>query len=267
LELARGVQLLARGDGLATSGDLRRAMKQGEAGIEPESWIALESELPYDIELRWTRATADGAIDVFARRRDSAVPRWAVGAAQCTADVSMTEAGLRKFASSPLQVRMGDRLLPELKGWLEERLPNYMVPAGILLLEKLPLKSNGKLDRVALPAPDYVTASRGNYIAPRTPLEEVLAGVMAEVLAVRHVGVHDNFFTELGGHSLLATQVATRIRSMFEVEFPLRTIFEFPTVAGLAATIIEDPVRGARVERMAQLLIELEQVSEEGASV
>ena len=122
----------------------------------------------------------------------------------------------------------------ELRGWVKERLPEYMTPVAFVMLDRFPLSPNGKVDRRHLPAPDYVRPELGQgYLGPRTPAEEVIAGIWAEVLKLDQVGMADDFF-ELGGHSLLATQVVSRIRQAFQVELPLRALFEAPTVAGLA---------------------------------
>ncbi|HVR95834.1 MAG TPA: amino acid adenylation domain-containing protein, partial [Thermoanaerobaculia bacterium] len=123
----------------------------------------------------------------------------------------------------------------ELRRALRERLPDAMVPAVFVQLERLPLTANGKVDRKALPAPER-QGSEESWAAPRTPVEEILAGMWAELFGLDRVGAHDHFF-ELGGHSLLATQVISRLRGAFGVELPLRALFEAPVLADLAARI------------------------------
>jgi amino acid adenylation domain-containing protein len=131
----------------------------------------------------------------------------------------------------------------ELRQFLHERLPDYMVPSAFVQLDALPHSTNGKIDRRALPRPERAGLAREQeYVAPRTVVEEVLSGIWAEVLGVERVGVRDNFF-ELGGHSLLATQVVSRLRSAFAVEVALRSLFDRPTVAGLAEVV--EAARGA----------------------
>ncbi len=124
-----------------------------------------------------------------------------------------------------------------LAAFLRQKLPDYMVPAVFVHLDALPLTPNGKVDRRALPAPDASTLGLATrYVPPRNPAEAALAAIWAEILDVEQIGVHDNFF-ELGGHSLLATRVISRIRAAFAVALPLRSLFQEPTVAGLATCI------------------------------
>ncbi|MEH2095023.1 amino acid adenylation domain-containing protein, partial [Nostoc sp.] len=123
-----------------------------------------------------------------------------------------------------------------LRSFLKEKLPEYMVPSAIVILESLPLTSNGKIDRRALPAPELSSELSDKYVTPRTPLEEILAQIWIQVLKIELVGRHDNFF-ELGGHSLLATQLISRMRSSLKVELPLRSLFAAPTIAELAPLI------------------------------
>ncbi|MBM3852642.1 MAG: amino acid adenylation domain-containing protein, partial [Verrucomicrobia bacterium] len=132
-----------------------------------------------------------------------------------------------------------------VRAHLQTRLPDYLVPAAVVVLETLPLNANGKVDRAALPPPDFAaTADAETFAPPRTPTEEILAHLWARVLGADRVGVQDNFFS-IGGHSLLATQLVTRIREAFGVELPLRAVFEAPAVASLAARIEEARRDGA----------------------
>ncbi|HEY2963825.1 MAG TPA: amino acid adenylation domain-containing protein [Pyrinomonadaceae bacterium] len=121
----------------------------------------------------------------------------------------------------------------ELRVWVRERLPEFMTPAALVLLEAFPLTPNGKIDRKALPAPDFTVAVEDSITAPRTQIEEVLLGIWANVLGVQQLGIHDNFF-ELGGHSLMATRLISQVRNELHAEVPLSKVFEAPTVARLA---------------------------------
>jgi amino acid adenylation domain-containing protein len=134
----------------------------------------------------------------------------------------------------------------ELRAFVGERLPDFMVPQVFVVLEKLPLTANGKIDRKALPAPELGDALVHAYVAPRGPLEDALVTMFAEVLQlpVESIGVHNGFF-ELGGHSLLATQVISRIRGAFGVELLLRALFEAPSPAALAQRV-EEALAGGR---------------------
>ncbi len=124
-----------------------------------------------------------------------------------------------------------------LRGALKDALPEYMVPTVVMMLEALPLTSNGKVDRKALPAPDMSNVSgRPDFVGPRTPTEARLATIWCAVLEVERVGIHDNFF-ELGGHSLMATQAISRMRAVFGVELPLRDLFDTPDLAALAQRV------------------------------
>ena len=117
---------------------------------------------------------------------------------------------------------------------LKKRLPQYMIPAAFVLMEKFPLTPNGKLDRKALPAFSHeVTQLSNDFVSPRTEIEKTLAGIWTDLLKVKSIGMHDDFF-ELGAHSLMAVRAVSRIREAFEVDLPLATLLEAPTIASLA---------------------------------
>jgi len=150
----------------------------------------------------------------------------------------------------------------ELRSFLGQHLPDYMIPSTFIFLKAMPLTSNGKIDRASLPAPDEARPDLQRlFVAPRTPVERELAGIWAEFLKLDEVGVDDNFF-ELGGHSLLATQVVSRMRKAFNCEIRLRSFFESPTVAQLAEQIGDSTA--TETER---LLAEIEELSEEEVEI
>jgi amino acid adenylation domain-containing protein len=163
--------------------------------------------------------------------------------AYCTIEQGVEEAGLR--------------------GHLAEWLPEFMVPAAIVLLEELPRTPSGKIDRLALPNPDLASTDGAEYVAPRAPLEEAIAAIWAQVLGVPRVSVEDDFFV-LGGHSLLATQVVAQVRSDFAVDLPLHSLFMHPTVATLAAEI-GGMMSDSEGDETARLMAELEGMSDEEA--
>jgi len=140
----------------------------------------------------------------------------------------------------------------ELRSYLRERLPEYMVPSAFVFMDSLPLTPNGKVDRRGLPLAELV--QRGDFVTPRTPVEKKIAEIWAEVLRVDKVGVADNFF-DLGGHSLSAAQVVSRMRAFFNFDMPLRSLFEAPTVEELATIITRHQAE--------QILDELEEISSE----
>jgi acyl carrier protein len=151
-----------------------------------------------------------------------------------------------------------------LRAFLKESLPDQMIPSAFVRLDALPLSPNGKVNRRALPAPDLTGRDQeGGYVAPQGVTEETIAGIWQRVLGVERVGAEDNFFA-LGGHSLLATQIISRVADACGVRLPLRSIFETPTVAGLAAAAAELQAPADDAE-LAAMLAELEGLSDEEA--
>ncbi|MCX5609335.1 amino acid adenylation domain-containing protein [Streptomyces sp. NBC_00047] len=132
-----------------------------------------------------------------------------------------------------------------LRAHLAQRLPEYMVPSAVVVLDALPLTPNGKVDRRALPAPGPAQGPDGGYAAPRNAVEETIAGVWAEVLDLDQVGVHDDFFA-LGGNSILSVRAAARLREALGIKLSLRVLFDTPTVAALAASV-DSAEQGAEI--------------------
>jgi acyl carrier protein len=151
----------------------------------------------------------------------------------------------------------------DLRSYLAAHVPAALIPSAFVFLEKLPFTPNGKVNRRALPEPELgKPESESAFIAPRTPVEQSLAKIWCQVLKLQRVSVCDNFF-DLGGHSLVATQVVSQIRREFNVEIPLRAIFERPTIEGLALSLLERQTNEADPDEMEQLLAEVESLSEE----
>ncbi|KJR05340.1 non-ribosomal peptide synthetase, partial [Gordonia sihwensis] len=159
----------------------------------------------------------------------------------------VTDGGDTLLVSYVLPSNGEELAVRELLAFAGERLPGYMVPAAIVILDEIPLTPAGKLDVRALPAPE-ITETAGTYVPPRTPTEEILAGVFAEVLGVSRAGSTDGFF-DLGGNSLSATRVTARVNAVLGADLAVRDVFDAPTVAGLAALI--DARRGSGADRPA----------------
>jgi non-ribosomal peptide synthetase component F len=167
----------------------------------------------------------------------------------------------RRLAAYVVPATGGSAAPETLRAFAKRKLPDYMVPSAFATLAALPLTPNGKVDRLALSA-----AAAGDvgdptgFAPPRTPLEETLARVWAELLGVPRVGIHENFF-DLGGHSLLAVQVLSRVRDSVGVELPVRTLFAGPTVAEMALALAQSQARTLRPDDLERLLSEVESTS------
>jgi amino acid adenylation domain-containing protein len=243
------LERLARADANDTIAFAAAQSDDAPDGVDPESVARLAAEHGYGVELAWS-VEGLGRFDAALTRRDTVAP-------------ALPPLVLRRepprawqaYASRPLQANGNPSLPAALRRHLGERLPDYMIPSAFVLLDRLPLTRNGKLDRRALTAIE--TAGPGaeqSYVEPRSALERVLASHYAELLGVERVGIHDNFF-DLGGHSLLATRLASRVRKTLKVDLPLRSLFEEPTVAGLACLLAgREPVAG-QTERIAELVL------------
>jgi amino acid adenylation domain-containing protein len=214
-----------------TVGRMRQVLQNStEPAVCPQDWWDLAAVVPYHIEIMWssphTEQYQPGDYDVLLTRKDSQVR-----INECTEPTASYVANYA-YTNQPLQANIARQVIPELRQHLKQTLPDYMLPFAFVPLDAMPLTSNGKLDRRALPAePDLSHSSRP--VQPSTLTESTLVEMWQELLRLRPITVHDNFF-ELGGHSLLATQMVSRIRDTFKLELPLKSVFEAPTIAQLA---------------------------------
>ena len=216
----------------STVGELRKTLASTPSEPGVAELLATCDKPPFIAEIAWSGSGADGCCDVlFHRREQSEADLPAIPLAADDSDGSSV--------NNPLQAKLAHDLAPELGAALKNKLPEYMVPSSFVFLDRLPMTPNGKVDRLALPAPDAAAApAEETYVAPRTAAEAAVARIWCEVLRLKQVGVNENFF-ELGGHSLLVTQVLARIRDAFQVEMPMRRLFEQPTIAATATAIEE----------------------------
>jgi glutamate-1-semialdehyde-2,1-aminomutase len=151
----------------------------------------------------------------------------------------------------------------ELRHFLKEKFPDYMVPSVFVMIESLPLTPNGKIDRQVLPAPDpSQIISEASFVPPQTATEKTLARLWAELLGLEQVGIYDNFF-ELGGHSLIATQIASRLREVLSIELPLRSIFDNGTIAELSKLVLDKQLEKAESDTLEQILTEVNELSQD----
>ena len=224
-------RLVSADDGPVTAGGVRDAARS-VAGVDPEALWTLAPALHCHVTVSCANGRPDGSLDVLFRRAAAgAVPPPAVF------PEDEPPRPLAAYVNEPVKGTAARALAPQLRAYLGERLPDYMVPSAIVLLDALPLTPNGKVDRAALPPPEHSRPELADaFVAPRTPVEETLASIWADVLRLDRIGVNDSFF-EIGGHSLLATQVMSRVREAFGCELPLRVLFETPTIAGLAGSL------------------------------
>ncbi len=207
----------------------QRMYRTGDrARYRPDGIIELLGRVDRQVKLRGFRIEL-GEIET-ALARHPAIGAAAVRVCEENSD--------RPYLAAYFVLRQGETLpLPELRSFLHTTLPDYMVPPALVLRDALPRLPNGKVDYRALPDVDATCVEQEEaWMAPRTPVEELLAGIWAEVLRCPRVSITANFF-HLGGHSLLATQVMSRIRDVLQVQLPLRSLFEAPTVAGLAQLV------------------------------
>jgi amino acid adenylation domain-containing protein len=224
-------KLLHDSSTIETVQDLRQVIDaSNKLGIDPAELWKTSLDSKYILEISWLNSYPDGCYDAVFR-----LPSTSTKIVSTKTQFKPWDA----YTNDPLQGKLAKNLIPELRQSLVDKLPNYMIPGAFVLLEKMPLTANGKIDRRQLPTPEI---SREHlvvgFVAPRNLIEEGLMQIWKELLGIPKIGIHDNFFA-LGGHSLLGTQLVSRIRGrdVFDIEIPLHSLFEAPTIAELAQYI------------------------------
>ncbi|MBS9386559.1 MAG: amino acid adenylation domain-containing protein [Dolichospermum sp. BR01] len=222
----------------STVGELRqRLAAQPMVGINPEQIWQIGEELGYTVHLSWWESSQDGCFDVVFSRNSSTLVSDIQSYPSFWEHETITTKPWTDYTNNPLYGKLVQKLVPQVREFIQQKLPNYMIPQAFVLLNALPLTPNGKVDRRALPIPDKASRNLSTgFVSPRTPIEAQMAQIWSEVLGLERIGVKDNFFT-LGGHSLLATQVISRSRDIFSVELSLQNLLEYPTIVNLAQMI------------------------------
>ena len=235
----KAVELLASPNGFETVGNLVETLHkttQG-VGIDPEALWDLSQVLPYNVHISWSGLGADDCYDVVFERCSTVQTPDEKRLVSSSPGKPFALKPWKSYANNPLQVKDPSKVVPQLRTFLKQKLPDYMVPSAFVLMDTLPLTPSGKVDRRALPAPNRARPDLTEaFVAPCTLVEEQLAEIWAAVLGIEPVGIHDNFF-ELGGHSLLTAQMLSQVQKTFQVELPLLSLFKAPTVAELAKAI------------------------------
>ncbi|HEU5378344.1 MAG TPA: amino acid adenylation domain-containing protein [Ktedonobacteraceae bacterium] len=231
----KAANLLVSCESIKTAGELREAVHEMQnIGVDPEEMWDLGNSLSYVASLGWSHSGSE-YYDVVFRKSDSSGAEDIYSSARRLLNSVSERRPWNDYANVPLR----SQSLPlELRSFLERKLPEYMIPSAISILDSLPLTPNGKVDRKVLMSSGLTSLSVWEKAGtlPRTSTEETLAALWTQVLGLRQVNIHANFF-EIGGQSLLAVQLISRASEIFNVELPLRCLFEAPTIASLAMRI------------------------------
>ncbi|MBF0192726.1 MAG: amino acid adenylation domain-containing protein [Magnetococcales bacterium] len=252
--LWRDVQAMTRMaacDAAMTIGALKGQLRPG--GIDPAAWWECVVDLPYRAYVCWSNEADPGCYDVLLQRRDSATTVTSALFPGLRGTPSMTQPW-SAFTNDPLQSK--EALLPKLRHYLKQKLPDHMIPAAFVFMEQFPLTLSGKLDRRRLPLPKPERpALEQPFVPPGSAIEKKLAEIWTEILNVHPIGRDDGFF-DLGGHSLLIMQLLSQVREAFHVDLPLTVLFENPTVAGMGQAIHRLPQGGETCTPLAAITVD-----------
>jgi amino acid adenylation domain-containing protein/thioester reductase-like protein len=227
-------EILAHKDCPDTVAQLRELVeKDTQNVVEPEDIWALSEELPYNININWSEDKANGCYDVIFKHQEAIFTHKPNNR---IASYSFLKLWMI-YANNPVSEKATSQLIPELRGFLKQKLADYMIPSNFVIMDSFPLTPNGKIDRRSLPAPTHNRpVLESPFVRPHNAIEEELAEIWSEVLEIKPVGIYDNFF-ELGGYSLLTALIFHQINEVFQLDVSLISFFDNPTISGLAETI------------------------------
>jgi amino acid adenylation domain-containing protein len=253
----KALELLKLDSAPQTVGQLKELLQSldSESGINSEALSELGQELQYSVEISWLNGSPDGSYDAIFYK--AIAPSFSQTS-------GFSRKALNAFANNPLQGKADRELVPQLRGYLQEKLPEYMVPSAFVMLESLPLTPNGKLDRRALPQKCDRVSEKTAFTEPQTPTEKELAQIWMAVLELEEVGINESFF-DIGGHSLMAMQLVSRVRMRLGVDLALSDVYAAPTIQSLAELVEEEILANADSNQIDELLDRLEKIDGESA--
>jgi amino acid adenylation domain-containing protein len=240
--LDRLVQIENGATDLETIAQLPTQLATQHHAVEPEALWSLEATLPYSVYITWSRAP--GRMDAYFipltyGKTTTRVEQTSLQQAfpqQPSPQGKMEPRLLQSYANNPLLGKLTRSLVPQIRTWLEQRLPDYMIPAAFVVLESLPLTPNGKVDRKALPTPSIRTQVQNAYVTAQTTLQQQLVKIWQQELNVDNVGIHDNFF-DIGGNSLLLVKIQSRLKEVTDKPLAIVDFFRYPTIHALCEQI------------------------------
>ncbi|WP_127086468.1 amino acid adenylation domain-containing protein [Dulcicalothrix desertica] len=234
----KAVELLAGANQSATVGQIREALGQicEQASVNPEEFWNISQYLPYNVHITWSELSTPGTYDVVLQSQLKATGQRAI---VVLPEQPLELKPLSAYANNPLQVNEKSNLVLQLRTYLKEKLPDYMIPSAFVVMKTLPLTPNGKINRRSMPEPTKEQPMLTQpYVAPSTLIQNHLAKIWSQILGIEieQVGIYNNFF-ELGGHSLLTVQLLAQIEEVIHIKLPLFYFLREPTIAGLIKSI------------------------------
>ncbi|MGJ3248939.1 MAG: amino acid adenylation domain-containing protein [Elainellaceae cyanobacterium] len=219
--------------------ELRQTLAQRDqrTGVDPEDLWKLSQDLPYDINVNWLEGRADGHYDVLIKQRSPTSEPSPLPIELVHPYTVRPQKPLQSYSNNPLKEKVVHQLSRQLRSYLQQRLPDYMVPSSFVAIASLPLTPNGKVDVKALPSPVNIRPNLdGTLVSPKTPLERELAVIWSTVLDIEEIGITDNFF-ELGGNSLRLMELMSQVEQTYQSSVSLDDFFKVPTISGLVQQI------------------------------
>ncbi|MGJ3251031.1 MAG: amino acid adenylation domain-containing protein [Elainellaceae cyanobacterium] len=239
LPAVRALQLLNQSPRPTTVEELRQAHAQIDQseGVDPEEVWKLSQDLPYDMTVNWLKGAADGHYDILLKRRSPTSEPSPLPIELVHPYTVRLHESWQSYANNPLKEKAAHQLSRQLRSYLQQRLPDYMVPSAFVAIASLPLTPNGKVDIKALPSPSNIRPRLdGRVVPPNTPLERELAVIWSTVLDIEEIGITDDFF-ELGGNSLRLMDLMSQVEQTCQIALSLDEFFKAPTISGLAQQI------------------------------